>query len=206
MIKLDKTIIVEGRYDKARLSTIFDADIIETGGFQIFSDPKLLGLIKRLAAAGGIIVATDSDKAGFTIRQYIASAVPPNQIIHVYIPDIYGKERRKTKPSAEGKLGVEGMENDMLLEVFKQAGALSSGSSNKSSKPITKLDLYELGISGGENSAEIRTSLKQLLSLPERLGTNALLGTLNKLMTYSQLQELMGKLSLSERSCKDTHA
>lgn len=205
MIKLDRAIIVEGRYDKARLATIFDADIIETGGFQIFSDTKLLGLIKRLAEMGGIIVATDSDRAGFTIRQYIASAVPPERIIHVYIPDVYGKEKRKTKFSAEGKLGVEGIENDMLIKVFEQAGAIS-GSTAVPTRPITKFDLYELGLSGGEGSAARRIWLKGLLDLPERLGANALLFTLNRLMSYNQLRELMGEPLPTERSCKDIHA
>ena len=195
MIPLSRTIIVEGRYDKARLAGIFEANIIQTDGFQIFSDKKLLELIKNLAQKDGIIVATDSDRAGFVIRQHIASAVPPDIIIHFYIPDFYGKESRKEKPSCEGKLGVEGIDNDLLIQAFKQAGALEEDNSKtENQRPITKTDLYELGLTGTTGSGSLRLALKERLNLPERLGTNALLATLNKILSYQQLCSLIEHL------------
>ena len=142
-------VIVEGRYDKARLCSFLSGDIIQTDGFRLFSDKKKLALIRRLAQADKVVVLTDSDRAGFRIRGHIAGAVPPEKLIHVYIPRVPGKERRKARPSAEGTLGVEGMDAEVLREALEKAGALADSQPPERS-PITKGDLYALGLSGGE--------------------------------------------------------
>ncbi len=195
MYKIAKTIVVEGRYDKAHLASLFDANIIETGGFRVFSDKRLLGLIRRLALAEGIVLLTDSDRAGFAIRNYIAGSLPAEAVTHIYIPDITGKERRKAKASAEGTLGVEGMEAGLLLKAFAQAGLLQqeeTGPANASA--ITRLDFYELGLSGGAGSATLRSRLKARLNLPAHLGTNALLATLNRLLDREKLSKIIQEL------------
>lgn len=191
MLKVTKTIVVEGRYDKAKLASVFDANIIETGGFRIFSDPQRLALLRRLASSEGIIVLTDSDRAGFLIRRHITSAVPPQQITHIYIPDVPGKERRKARPSAEGMLGVEGMDAQLLIEAFRQAGVLEGEEQPHAARPITKMDLYELGLSGGQGSAALRSHIKELLDLPGNLGVGDLLRALNRLLSYEQLCQLL---------------
>lgn len=182
-------IIVEGRYDKAKLSSFLQADIIQTDGFRLFSDKKKLALIRRLAAEDHIVVLTDSDRAGFRIRGHIAGAVPPEKLIHVYIPQVLGKERRKSRPSAEGTLGVEGMEIGVLRDALAAAGVLA-GEETSEREPITKGDLYALGLSGGEGSAALRRELLRRLGLPEGIGSNALPGILTRLVTPEQLREL----------------
>ena len=188
-----KPVIVEGRYDKIKLDSLFQADVIPTDGFRIFKEPEKLALIRSLAAKTGIIILTDSDEAGFRIRSYLASAIPREQITHLYIPDIAGKEKRKARPSAEGTLGVEGVPSQVIVEAFRQAGELE-GSPPSPSRPITKLDLYELGLSGGEGSRELRRALISRLDLPARLGANALVGVLNRLLNYHQFCQLLEEI------------
>jgi len=186
-------IVVEGRYDKAKLCSFLQADIIQTDGFRLFSDKKKLALIRRLAAEDRVVVLTDSDRAGFRIRGHIAGAVPPEKLIHVYIPQILGKERRKSRPSAEGTLGVEGMEAAVLRDALAAAGVLA-GEEIPEREPITKGDLYALGLSGGEGSAALRRELLRRLGLPEGIGANALPGILTRLVTPEQLRELTAQL------------
>jgi len=188
-------IIVEGRYDKAKLCSFLQADIIQTDGFRLFSDKKKLALIRRLAAEDRIVVLTDSDRAGFRIRGHIAGAVPPEKLIHVYIPQVLGKERRKSRPSAEGTLGVEGMEAAVLRDALAAAGVLAGEDAPcRDREPITKGDLYALGLSGGEGSAVLRRRLLRRLGLPEGIGANALPGILTRLVTPEQLRELTAQL------------
>ncbi|MBQ9109579.1 MAG: DUF4093 domain-containing protein [Oscillospiraceae bacterium] len=193
MIKLKETIVVEGRYDKARLANLFDAPILETGGFGIFRDRERLALLRRLAQGGGIILLTDPDMAGFKIRSYIAGAIPTGRVVHVYMPDVYGKESRKAAPSAEGKLGVEGIEDKLILEAFEKAGLLGTPC-EAPARPITKLDLYEDGLSGGENSAEKRRALCAALHLPARLGVNSLVKVLNSIGDYEMYKNVLESL------------
>lgn len=192
-LRVKYPIIVEGRYDKARLSSFLEADIIQTDGFRLFSDKRKLDLIRRLAEEDHIVVLTDSDRAGFRIRGHIAGAVPPEKLIHVYIPQILGKERRKSRPSAEGTLGVEGMETGILREALAKAGVLA-GEEPPRREPITKGELYALGLSGGEGSALLRRRLLKRLGLPEGIGANALPGLLTRLVTPAELRELTEQL------------
>lgn len=196
MLKIRQAVIVEGRYDKSHLSSLIDATIITTDGFDVFRDREKLNLIRTLAEKNGIVILTDSDAAGFKIRSYISGAVPSERITHVYIPDVYGKERRKTQPSAEGKLGVEGISAETLLEAFIKAGIRPDSSEGKieNRNPVTAADLVEWGISGGENSRQRRLKLLQTLNLPARMGTKALLQTLNTLYTREACAELIQKL------------
>lgn len=194
MIHIAQAIIVEGKYDKIKLSSIMDAVILITNGFRIFHDPEKMALIRYYAKTTGVIILTDSDTAGFKIRNYLKGAVQEGKLYHVYIPDIYGKERRKGKPSAEGKLGVEGIEKKRLLESFAKAGILADETPEKTD-PITKLDLYELGLSGGTDSKQKRKALQKELGLPDLLSAASLLEVLNTMMTrdelYRQLEALV---------------
>ncbi len=194
-LRVKYPVIVEGRYDKAKLSGIIQGDIIQTDGFRVFADKEKLGLIRRLAEQGPVVVLTDSDRAGFRIRGYLSGAVPPERIIHVYIPEIPGKERRKARPSAEGTLGVEGMEAAVLREALAKAGVLEgAGEEASPAGEITKGELYRLGFSGGEGSAGLREALRQRLGLPRGIGANALPGVLNRLMTLAELEALAEEL------------
>ena len=188
-IRLTQAVIVEGRYDKLKLSNILDAFIIETNGFGIFKDKEKLRFIRKLAEERGIIILTDSDHAGFMIRSHISSAVPKDKIINVYIPDIYGKEKRKTEPSKEGKLGVEGMTKEVILEALKKAGVTCSVSQNEN--PVTTADLFELGLTGTPNAKESRKRLLKNLDLPEFLSTSALLSCINNMMTKEELIDII---------------
>lgn len=191
MIRIREAIIVEGRYDKNTLAQIVDAPILETSGFGIFHDRQRLALLRRLAETRGIIVLTDSDGAGFVIRNYLRSAIDPSQVRHAYIPDIAGKERRKRTASKEGKLGVEGMRPDVLLEALRRAGATIEGKETPAAGArITKADLYAAGLTGGADSKAARQRLLAQLDLPEHLSTNALLEVLNALMTREEFQKL----------------
>ena len=193
MIKLDRPVIVEGKYDVIKLSGFLDALIIKTDGFGIFKDKEKQQLLLRLAGEKGIIVLTDSDSAGFVIRNFISSIIPPDKITHVYIPDIFGKEKRKTALSAEGKLGVEGVEEKILLEAFEKAGVTASLSNGKRRR-ITNLDLFECGLSGRENSVQKRRLLLQRLALPERLSTSSLVKILNTFVTYEEFEKTVKEL------------
>lgn len=191
MIRIREAIIVEGRYDKNTLAQIVDAPILETSGFGIFHDRQRLALLRRLAETRGIIVLTDSDGAGFVIRNYLRGAIDPLQVKHAYIPDIAGKERRKRTASKEGKLGVEGMRPDVLLEALRRAGATIEGEETMAAGArITKADLYAAGLTGGADSKAARQRLLAQLDLPEHLSTNALLEVLNALMTREEFQKL----------------
>ncbi len=191
MIRIREAIIVEGRYDKNTLAQIVDAPILETSGFGIFHDRQRLALLRRLAETRGIIVLTDSDGAGFVIRNYLRGAIDLSQVKHAYIPDIAGKERRKRTASKEGKLGVEGMRPDVLLEALRRAGATIEGEETMAAGArITKADLYAAGLTGGADSKAARQRLLAQLDLPEHLSTNALLEVLNALMTREEFQKL----------------
>ena len=184
MERVKEVIVVEGRYDKNALSQVVDAVILETSGFGIFKDRQKQKLFRTLAETRGLIVLTDSDGAGFVIRNFIKGCTDPRTGKHAYIPDICGKERRKRAPSREGKLGVEGMRPEILLEALRRAGAGFEGDAPEETRtPITKADLYARGLSGGTDSAEKRRALLRQLDLPERLTADGLLELLNALMT-----------------------
>lgn len=189
MIKIKQAIIVEGKYDKIRLSSLVDAVIIPTGGFAIYKDKEKQELIRTLAAGNGIIILTDSDSAGFQIRSHLRNIVKQGEIINVYIPDVFGKERRKAQPSKQGKLGVEGMTTEVLLEAFRKAGVIADEAAPKSD-PITKSDLMDMGLIGGENSAIMRTELQRSLGLPELLSSNMLIEILNVMYTREEFLSL----------------
>lgn len=193
MIKIREAIVVEGRYDKNTLSQIIDAPVLETSGFGIMKDKQQIALLRRVAASRGLIVFTDSDGAGFVIRNYLKGAIPAAQLKHAYIPDIFGKERRKSAPGKEGKLGVEGMQPDVIVDALRKAGATIEGESAvRTVGDITKQDLMELGLSGGPNSREKRLALLKKLDLPEHTSSNAMLQALNLLLNLDQLKELVG--------------
>lgn len=187
MVRIREAIVVEGRYDKNTLSQIVDAPILETNGFGIFKDKKQLELLRKVAKARGLIVFTDSDGAGFVIRNHLKSAIDGSCLKHAYIPDIPGKEHRKSAPGREGKLGVEGMSREIILEALRRAGATIEGEDAPTRNGITKQDLMELGLSGGANSAEKRQKLLQKLDLPEHMSANAMLQALNLLYSLEEL-------------------
>lgn len=187
MHSVREVIVVEGRYDKNALSQVVDAVIIETSGFGIFNDAEKRKLLQTMAEARGLIVLTDSDGAGFVIRNYIKGCVDPKLVKHAYIPDIYGKERRKSAPSREGKLGVEGMKPQVLVDALIRAGATFDDEENKKTAPrISKADMYARGLSGREGSAEKRARLIKQLGLPERLTADGLLDVLNATMSREE--------------------
>lgn len=194
MLKLRQTVIVEGKYDLMRLRNVLDCNILTTNGFRIFSDPEKRALIRRLALRDGIILLTDSDRAGFRIRGYISGFVPARYIRQVYIPEIFGKEPRKAAPSKEGKLGVEGIDEQTLLACFQKAGITAEGVEAPAPRePLTAADLYELGLSGGQESAIKRRQLAHSLELPASLSTSALLRVLNLLYSREEFLRLMQK-------------
>ncbi|MBQ8757572.1 MAG: DUF4093 domain-containing protein [Oscillospiraceae bacterium] len=195
MIKIKQAIVVEGRYDKNTLSQIVDAPIIETNGFGIMKDKANLAFLRRVAENRGLIVFTDSDGAGFVIRNFLKSAIDPAYLLHAYIPDIYGKEKRKSAPGKEGKLGVEGMTRQIILDALRRCGAsFEDEAASAFSGSITKQDLMELGLSGGKDSSFLRKKLLKKLDLPEHMSANALLQALNLLYTPADLQELVKNL------------
>ena len=189
MIKIKEAVIVEGKYDKIKLSAIIDTVIIETDGFAVFKDKEKQKFIRFLAEKRGIIIMTDSDSAGFKIRNFINGITKSENIKNVYIPDIYGKEKRKTEMSKEGKLGVEGMKPEIILSALKKAGVLCDENEKTECHKITHTDFFEDGISGGENSSEIRKALAKQLDLPERISSSALLKIINVYMTYDEYKE-----------------
>lgn len=194
MIKIREAIVVEGRYDKNTLSQIVDAPILETSGFGIFKDKEQMSLLRRVAERRGLIVFTDSDGAGFVIRSHIKSAIPGKYLKHAYIPDVYGKEKRKAAPGKEGKLGVEGLPKDILLDSLRRAGATIEGEHSPGNQGITKLDLVERGLSGGANAGEKRLALLRKLGLPERMSANAMLQALNLLCSLDELDEILEQM------------
>lgn len=189
MLRIKEAIVVEGRYDKNTLSQLVDTVIVETSGFGIFKDGERMNLLRRLAEKRGLIVLTDPDGAGFVIRGHLRGSIPPEQVKHAYVPDIYGKERRKRRGGKEGKLGVEGMRSQVLEAALRRAGAtfLDGHEAAPAGRPITKADLFALGLSGGSGAAERRRDLLRRLELPEHLSANALLEVLNALYTREEL-------------------
>lgn len=191
MIKVDRIIIVEGKYDKIKLSSMIDGIIIETEGFGIFKDKDKQKLIRKLAESKGIVILTDSDSAGFVIRNFITSIVPKEYITNVYIPDIYGKEKRKESASKEGKLGVEGVSVEILKDAFNKVGIGTSQSKATEKKKITLNDFFDDGLTGGAESKKKRTALLKSLDLPERMSTKAMLDILNAFITYDEYKKLV---------------
>lgn len=197
MIYPEQAIIVEGKYDKIKLSSVVKGVILCTDGFHIFKDKKKMKIIRHYAEKKGIIILTDSDSAGFKIRRYLKGAVKDGNIINVYIPDIFGKERRKTAPSKEGKLGVEGMDEKTLIEAFEKAGVIHREKNEPSEDNAPKIDkmlLYELGYSGGENSAARRKALLSYLDLPELMTSGAMADILNTMLSADELEKITEKL------------
>ena len=198
MIRVTEAILVEGRYDKIKLASLVDGVILEAGGFSLFRDREKLAYLKRLAKERGLILLTDSDGAGFVIRGKLASHIPPEYLKHAYIPDVYGKERRKAKPSKEGKLGVEGMDLATLRAALERAGATilegeAAPSPAKQGEPVTKSDLFQLGLSGKADSAQRRKELQRALGLPERLSANGLVQAINALYSREEFLRLAGE-------------
>lgn len=198
MLKTDKIVIVEGKYDKIRLDGILDAVIITTDGFGIFKEKDKQTFIKKAARERGIIILTDSDGAGFKIRNFLKNLVPEQYITHVYIPDVYGKERRKYAPSKEGKLGVEGIDNASLTEALMRTGIFSSCEEKDTGREITFADLFEAGLTGGENSTEFRRIFLEKNGFPTRLSGNNLLKVVNSFFTYDSFFEAVEKLKQYE--------
>lgn len=195
MLRIREAIVVEGRYDKNTLSQMVDTVIIETSGFGIFKDKERLALLRRLAEKRGLIVLTDPDGAGFVIRGHLRGSLPPDRVKHAYVPDIYGKERRKRQGGKEGKLGVEGMRPEVLEAALRRAGATfldeEGERAAQAGRPITKADFVALGLSGGPGAADRRRALLQRLELPEHLSPNAMLEVLNALFTREELDGLL---------------
>lgn len=195
MIRIREAIVVEGRYDKNALSQVVDAVILETSGFSVFKNSETLALLRRVAAKQGLIVLTDPDGAGFVIRNYLKGAIPPDQIKHAYVPDVRGKERRKRAPGKEGKLGVEGMRPEVLLQALLRAGATVEGEDAPTPRgELTAADLFGLGLTGREDSAARRSALLGRLELPEHLSAKALLTVLNALYTRAELEQILAEL------------
>ncbi len=195
MIKIKETIVVEGVYDKIRLESVVDAIILVTNGFAIFKDAEKLAFLRQMADKTGIVVLTDSDAAGFAIRNFVKQGIDKSKIRHAYIPDIFGKEKRKAAPSKEGKLGVEGIDGQLLADALRKAGVTVIGEENtppKPEAPITRMDLYADGFSGGSGSADKRRRLLAALGLPQRMSTNLLCEVINHVTdmeTYKKIAE-----------------
>ena len=196
MLRIREAIVVEGRYDKNTLLQVVDTLILETGGFRIFKDPDQLALLRRAAEKRGLVVLTDSDGAGFVIRNHIKSVIPGSLLKHAYIPDVYGKERRKRQRGKEGKLGVDGMPPRVLEQVLRRAGAtfLDEGArSEEAGPPLTKADLFAAGLSGGADSGARRLALLKRLALPEHMSANGLLAVLNGCYSRGEALELLNQ-------------
>lgn len=194
MLNIQQAVIVEGKYDKIKLASVMNGVIICTDGFHIFKDKEKMELIRHYARTKGLIILTDSDSAGFKIRNYIKGAVGSCNITNVYVPDIFGKERRKTVPSKEGKLGVEGMNEQVLLDAFERAGITASECGSTVKGDIDKMLLYELGYSGMPNSAQRRKELLAHLELPELMTCAALADILNTMLSADELIQLTDEL------------
>ena len=194
MVKIQEAIVVEGRYDKNTLRQIMDAPIFETAGFGIFKDFSQLALLRKVAEKRGLIVFTDSDGAGFVIRNHLKSAIPAKYLKHAYIPDIPGKEKRKSSPGKEGKLGVEGMSREIILDALRRAGATIEGADVPRKRDITKQDLFDLGLSGTPDAAANRQRLLKKLDLPEHMSPNAMLEALNLLYSLEELEKIVDRV------------
>ena len=194
MIKLKEAVIVEGRYDKIKLKNLIDAPIIETNGFRIFNDKERRNLIRQIADKRGILVMTDSDGAGLVIRNFLNGVVDKSKIKHCYIPQIEGKEKRKEHKSKEGFLGVEGVSDRVIIDAVRKSGATVIGEEAYVREEITKADLFALGLTGSENSAQKRKSLLKNLNMPDYLSTNAMLTALNCLYSKKELCNIITEL------------
>ena len=191
MVKIKEAIVVEGKYDKNTLRQLVDTAVFQTDGFGVMKNKELLAFLRQVAETRGLIILTDSDGAGFVIRNHLKGALPKDQVRHAYIPDIYGKEKRKAAPGKDGKLGVEGMPPEVLMEVLRNAGAtFEDGDTVSPKEPITKLDLFELGLNGTPDSKANRLALLKKLNLPEHMSANALLEALNVLYDREQFLSL----------------
>lgn len=195
-IKINRAIIVEGKYDKIKLKSIFDCTVITLDGYKIFKDNENKKMIKQLAENEGVIILTDSDTAGFRLRSYIKSFTNNGNIINIYIPQIAGKEKRKEFASKEGTLGVEGIDSKILVDLFKQYGCISNieDKSDKDSRCVTKEDFFDDGLMGGSNSKELRRRLSEELKLPNYMTTNSLMDIINKLISYNEYKEIIMKI------------
>ena len=194
MLKTDKVIVVEGKYDAIRLANIVDAAILRTEGFGVFKDKEKQELLRTLGEKRGLLVLTDGDSAGMLIRNYIRNIVPAEQITDVYVPDLYGKEKRKDKPSKEGKLGVEGIPDDILIEALKKAGVTEEGDVRpavSNERLITRMDFYRDGLAGGPNSKAKRLALQKALGFPERMTGKQLLRIINMMVSYDEYRALV---------------
>ena len=192
-VRIKEAVVVEGRYDKAALAVVVDTLILETSGFGVFKDGERLAFLRQVAAKRGLIVLTDSDGAGFVIRNFLKGAIPKGQVKHAYVPDVYGKERRKRAPGKEGKLGVEGMPPDVLRGAILQAGAtvLEGDAPDRPQGDLTPADLFALGLSGSPDAAQRRAALLRKLDLPEHMSAKALLAALTALYMPGELEELL---------------
>lgn len=199
MIKINQAVIVEGKYDKIKLSGIIDALIIETDGFGIFKDKEKQRLIRFLAETKGIVIMTDSDSAGFKIRSFINGITNSENITNVYIPDVYGKEKRKTEVSKEGKIGVEGISKAVIVEALHKAGIDCGENERTSAQTVTKTDFFLDGVSGREQSSYIRKELAKSLGLPERISASALLKVINLYMTYDDYKEAVERIKAAQQ-------
>ena len=198
MLSIREAIAVEGRYDKNALAQVVKAVIVETAGFRVFKDREKLNLLRRLASQRGLIVLTDPDGAGLVIRNYLRGAIPPAQLKHAYIPEVWGKERRKRAPGKEGKLGVEGMSPQVLVQALLRAGATVEGEQEVLPRgALTPADLFALGLTGTPDAAERRAALLRRLELPSHLSSKALLSVLNALYTPEGLAQLLEELASS---------
>lgn len=199
MLKIKEAIIVEGRYDKNKLSQIVDTLILETSGFGVFNDKEKRVLFLRICEQRGVIILTDSDGAGFLIRNHLKGVLPKGKVKHAYIPQIVGKEKRKAVASREGFLGVEGVNDSVIVEALIAAGATlqNDDSTHKTSTPVTKTDFYEDGLSGGDSSAILRREILKMCNLPSHMTANALLEAINILYTYDQYKEIVSKVKTS---------
>lgn len=193
LIRLDRPVVVEGRYDKAKLAGLVDALILTTEGFRIYNDQKRLALLRTLAGESGLILLTDPDGAGFQIRNFLRGAVPGEKLINIYLPDLFGKERRKRHPSKEGKLGVEGFSAQQLIAAFYEAGVVV-GADTPRPDPVSKTDLYLWGLSGTPEASVRRGKLKELLGLPQRLSSNELAALLSRLGQRQRVEQLLEQL------------
>lgn len=201
MVKLKQAVIVEGKYDKIKLSSIIDSLIITTDGFGVFKNNEKSALIKELAEKQGVIILTDSDSAGFKIRNYIKNITQKGKIINVYIPDIFGKEKRKAAASKEGKLGVEGIPNKIIIAAFEKAGVIAQDTNNNTQtnkNTISRIMLYEDGFMGKDGSSERRKKLLKVLSLPEMLSTNGLLEVLNTMFSLEEYKSAVNKVNTED--------
>ena len=202
MYKIKEVIVVEGKYDKIKLSQIFDTSIICVDGFRIYNNEDIIKFLKRLSQTSGIIIFTDSDSAGFRIRNYIKNKLSGCNVKHAFIPDVYGKESRKEKPSKEGKLGVEGIDDDIILDSVKKCGATFlddiKSDENKDTPLLKKYDLYSLGLCGQQNSKALRDELLKELSLPSHMSSNMLLDVLNTMLCSKMItiEDILKKVHL----------